>query len=420
MLVKRPLLLTILVLFGIDMKQLEWTGHYKESWGDNLVPDAFSHPAKVQPALARKIVEHIIEMGYIAPGSIVCDPFAGIAGFALACMRNGLHYRGVELEPKFHDLAQKNIELWNSRYKDHFPTWGTAEIIEGDSRRLVELLDGAGCVVSSPPFVDGLPQQDRNFTAPHDSTRNLQDAIYGDTPGQLGEMREGKPVAVVSSPPFEESIPNDDRKTRGNVYNGAAADGSHRGGSFRELSYGSDPANIGNDTGDTFWQAAAEIVAQCYQLLPPGGVAAWVTGDFVRKKKRVYFGRQWLALCESVGFVGLEWIIAWKREPGPVQMDIFGNGHDQSKDRISFFRRLANQKNPENAILNEDVIIVQKPGDGGGVGIVSSPPYSEAMGNGGRVTEIDIEKGLRLRRENYGHSPGQLGSMKEGDPPNSV
>ena len=30
-------------------------------------------------------------------------------------------------------------------------------------------------------------------------------------------------------------------------------------------------------------------------------------------------------------------------------------------ERVSFFRRLANEKNPDAAILNEDVIIVRKP-----------------------------------------------------------
>jgi hypothetical protein len=121
--------------------------------------------------------------------------------------------------------------------------------------------------------------------------------------------------------------------------------------------YGSTPENVGNMTSETFWTAAAEIVSQCYQLLKPGGYAAWVCGDFVRQGKRVYFGRQWLELCESVGFVGVEWITAWKQEPGPVQAGIFED-KDLSIDRVSFFRRLANKRNPDAAILNEDVIIV--------------------------------------------------------------
>jgi hypothetical protein len=125
--------------------------------------------------------------------------------------------------------------------------------------------------------------------------------------------------------------------------------------------YGSTPGNIGNNSGDTFWHAAAEIVQQCYQLLPVGGVAVWVTGNFRRNGEIVDFGGQWLALCESVGFVGLEHITAWKVEPRPTQLDIFGNAHDKDIHRVSFFRRLDNQKNPGKEILSQEVWIVQKP-----------------------------------------------------------
>lgn len=96
-------------------------------------------------------------------------------------------------------------------------------------------------------------------------------------------------------------------------------------------------------------------------MLRPGAVAAWVTGDFVRNKQRVPFGEQWLALCESVGFEPLLWAVAWKHEDHGAQLDIFGNATPLTKSRLSFFRRLANAKNPDSAILNEDVIFVRKP-----------------------------------------------------------
>jgi hypothetical protein len=90
-------------------------------------------------------------------------------------------------------------------------------------------------------------------------------------------------------------------------------------------------------------------------------VAAWVTGDFVRNGQRVPFGEQWLALCEAVGFEPLAWAVAWKTEHKGTQLDIFGNAHEKRVDRVSFFRQLANKRNPEAAILNEDVVFVRKP-----------------------------------------------------------
>ena len=108
--------------------------------------------------------------------------------------------------------------------------------------------------------------------------------------------------------------------------------------------YGTTPGNVGNDTGDSFWQAARAIVEQVYTVLKPGGCAAWVTGDFVRKGERVEFGRQWLELCEAVGFEPYAWAIAWKTESRGAQLDLAGRMHLNKVDRVSFFRRLANAR----------------------------------------------------------------------------
>lgn len=287
----------------VDIPRVDWYGCYDGSWQSApLVAEAYSHPAKVSFNLAERIYRHMLAEGWLRPGDAVLDPFGGVGGFGFHAALYGMHWTGVELEEKFVDLGRQNLDLWRSRYAPHFPGYGSARLVQGDSRRLVEVVMGAGGVVSSPPFENGVPQQDRAFSAPHDSTRNLQDATYGSTPG-----------------------------------------------------------NIGNNTGDTFWSAAALIVAQCYDILRPGCYAAWVTGDFVRNKKRVPFGEQWLALCESVGFEPVLWAVAWKAEQHGEQLDIFGNGHEHGKTKVSFFRRLANQKSPETAIVNEDVIFVRKP-----------------------------------------------------------
>ena len=66
-------------------------------------------------------------------------------------------------------------------------------------------------------------------------------------------------------------------------------------------------------------------------------------------------------LCESVGFEPVAWAVAWKTEYNGNQLDIFGGDVEKRTDRVSFFRRLANEKNPDAAILNEDVIFVRKP-----------------------------------------------------------
>jgi tRNA G10 N-methylase Trm11 len=393
------------------MKQLEWYGLYRDSWQGEIVEQAFAHPAKFSRGLIRAIYDHLIEQGYLKPGDKVIDPFGGVALGGLDAMRHGLHWTGVELEEKFVALAEQNIALWERRYRPHFPAWGTAAITQGDSRRLVELVGAADGALCSPPYANGAQHTGGDDTRPEFIRGGeLRYVDYGRTPGQLGSMREGDFDGALTSPPYADAVNgsgegpdarhdpiyhNGDNaykqssqteygRTPGNLGN-MAGDGYEavvtsppfeqvtnnvaRVGRAVEYtghrieSYGDHPANIGNDTGQTFWTAARQILEQTHQVLKPGAVAAFVCGDFVRNRQRVYFGRQWLALCEAVGFEPLEWITAWKTETHGTQLDIFGNGHARKVDRVSFFRRLANEKTPEAAILSEDVIIVRKPLD---------------------------------------------------------
>lgn len=453
------------------MRQLDWYGLYGDSWQGEITPEAFSHPAKYSRALIRKIYQHMLESGWIKPGDKVVDPFGGVALGAYHALQNGLVWWGCELEPKFVKLGNENIDLWNGRYSKHFAKWGTAVLIQGDSRNLAKNIQGyADMSLSSPPYADAR-------IGGMDSMRRSNDSIgdYGNTNGQLGSMKEGdlnaaissSPFgagetrnrsefqggeiasmmsraytqdkqgvtngnlahletkesdfhAAVSSPPYADAVKNGEGtgvrfdpvghkgdnaykassqaqygKSSGQLgamngggfeaavssspFEASMAGGTNtnsgilgqqhkgenrtNGGSFAKsllTDYGQANGQLGQDTGETFWMAARQIVEQTYQILKPGAYTAWVCGDFIRNKKRVYFGRQWMELCQAIGFEPIEWAVAWKREPGPIQTGMFGSV-DKTIDRVSFFRRLANEKNPDNAILNEDILFMQKP-----------------------------------------------------------
>jgi hypothetical protein len=216
--------------------------------------------------------------------------------------------------------------------------------------------------IASPPYADTIERGDgpgaRFDPAGHPGNPDKVSsaASYGATEGQLGGMD-----AVVSSPPFEASLDRakmpESFLRQAEIKHGR----TYTKESFKNEDYGATPGNVGNDTGDNFWTAARLIVEQTYAVLKPGAVASFVTGDFVRRGKRVEFGQQWLDLCTAVGFEPYAWAVAWKTEHKGSQLDIFGNVVEQRVDRVSFFRRLANERNPDAAILNEDVIFVRKP-----------------------------------------------------------
>ena len=350
-----------------NIARQDWHGCYNGGWqAAPLVPEAYSHPAKVSFALAERIYRHMLTEGWLVPGDVVVDPFGGIGGFAFHAALYGMHWTGIELEQKFVDLGNQNLALWSDRYAPHFPGYGTAVLVQGDSRRLVDLVTGAGGIVSSPPFAgslnDGLKDTDREKYVEFSRAGRSMGNTYGSTPGQLGAM----PAGVVTSPPYSETRidGNGDEGASGlRDENGDYLRGAEGWAKRKELGsrYGESAGNIGNNTGDTFWSAAAQIVAQCYAILRPGGYAAFVTGDFVRNKKRVPFGEQWLALCVACGFEPVLWAVAHKSEHLGTQASMFGDDVKLTRTRVSFFRRLANQNNPDAAITNEDVIFVRKP-----------------------------------------------------------
>jgi hypothetical protein len=202
----------------------DWRGLYSEGWQGEIAPDAFSHPAKFSRALIRAIYDHAAGEGWLAAGDVVVDPFGGVALGGIDAMRLGCHWIGCELEQKFVDLGRANIELWESRYRAHFPAWGTARLLQGDSRQLAAHLAGAGLAVSSPPYAGSVNQSDQandsgarierkaaagvdvakpvNVGGPNSVLRRPQ--AYGNETGQLGAMPEGDYSATlaVSSPPY--------------------------------------------------------------------------------------------------------------------------------------------------------------------------------------------------------------------------
>lgn len=230
----------------------EWHGLYGEGWGKSIVSEAFSHPAKFRPALIRHIYAHMFEEGWLRPGMTVLDPFAGVALGALHAMRNGLHWVGVELEPKFVALGQDNIALWDGRYMRLWAEWGSAVLIQGDSRELLAVLGNhVQGAVSSPPYTNSLhgqrggidwsKQNDRRDIAPH----GYLGGGYGDEPAQLAEMREGDLAAAISSPPFEDAVGSDDPDKRGGLYR----DPKRRGDRSLTGTYGETPGQLGTMKG---------------------------------------------------------------------------------------------------------------------------------------------------------------------------
>jgi hypothetical protein len=234
--------------------------------------------------------------------------------------------------------------------------------------------------ISSPPYADGCVHDTRQNPSTVRTgagtlkypwgTRKGGDALtgYGDTAGQLGTMAPGDVQAVVSSPPYEASLSH-----TGTINRALFADAHQRthlephgqyshAGEKDAGKYGTDPKQLGNTHGDTFWSAARTILEQTYAVLKPGGYAIWIVKDYVREGKIVPFSHQWRALCEHVGFVTLHEHHALLVE-SHAEMGLFGEPVTMYRvAKKGFFRRLHERKRPDLAIDYETIWCMRKKG----------------------------------------------------------
>jgi len=342
------------------MSQDDWTGCYDGGWKGLIVEEAFAHPAKFSRALIARMFQHAKDKGWIVPGSLILDPFGGVALGAFEAMRAGCQWVGVELEEKFLTLGNANIDLWNKRFAT-MPGWGTAVLLQGDSRCLSSIIhEQADLVCGSPPYAEGCAHTGGRDPKPeHIQGGPLPFVEYGTTEGQLGAMAPSDFSLIASSPPFESSSHAEHNPA--NMTAGKAA----RGGDsalrvkqdYAELQT---PGQLGRESSDTFWSAARQIVEQSFLLLKPGAVSMWVVKGFVRKGELVDFPHQWQAICESVGFQLLHEHHAMLTTELDEQFHLDGSSKRRTVERKSFFRRLAEKKGSPK-IDYETILCLRKP-----------------------------------------------------------
>lgn len=188
-----------------------WAGCYDSGWGEFITPESFAHPAKFAYGLIVRIVKHMLARGWVEPGDVVADPFGGIGTGGIVCAANGLNWVGVELEPRFVELAKKNFAL-NPWCRN-----GECTIIQGDSRNFVSLIGQCEAVVTSPPYAESIDHAPGNTKWDHSkgTPGNLKQSEYGQSPGQLAALPVGDVGAILTSPPYAEGLGHGGQSTGG-------------------------------------------------------------------------------------------------------------------------------------------------------------------------------------------------------------
>jgi len=147
----------------MKIKAIAWQGCYDDQWGDLIIPEAYAHPAKYSRGLIERIIQHGIERGYWKENDTIADPFGGVALGGIICGYHGLNFIGVELESKFVELGNQNLDL-------HRAKWAAlgysvdVRLIQGDSRRFAEIVQVTKEILTSRQSDVTIPQyeEDKN------------------------------------------------------------------------------------------------------------------------------------------------------------------------------------------------------------------------------------------------------------------
>ncbi|MER5337984.1 DNA methyltransferase [Micromonospora sp. NPDC002717] len=109
-----------------------------------------SHPGKMLPHLAAHAIS-----SYTAPGDLVFDPMCGSGTTLVEAMHLGRQGIGIDIEPRFTELAAANVALAASQ-----GAAGVAQVLTGDAKGLLDLVPASAVgrvslVLTSPPYGRG-------------------------------------------------------------------------------------------------------------------------------------------------------------------------------------------------------------------------------------------------------------------------
>src|ERR1043166_9043277 len=158
-----------------------WYGCYDDGWKGVITSESFAHPAKFSKALVERILDYMVEKGWIQQGADMGDTFGGVATGGILAAYRGFRWVGEELEVNFVRMGNDNITL----HADRLRRLGlpVPVLVQGDSRRFDAAVDA---VVTSPPYVSGGHHTDVMEGGNKNKRGQGELKGYGKTTGQIG------------------------------------------------------------------------------------------------------------------------------------------------------------------------------------------------------------------------------------------
>ncbi len=170
-----------------DLEPRAWL-KFQKSWFIHNPPPrragVLVHPAKFPETLAREFIEFFTKQD-----EAVLDPMAGTGSTLVAALRARRNSYGIELNPKYVDIARAAIAEERSRLGKSFHDLA-CDIRQGDATAILQKdLPRINYVLTSPPYWDMLHARGGATQKRRRSTAAL-DVLYSDDPRDLGNVHD--------------------------------------------------------------------------------------------------------------------------------------------------------------------------------------------------------------------------------------
>jgi DNA modification methylase len=147
------------------------------------------HPAKFPETLAQEFIEFFTKRG-----ETVLDPMAGTGSALVAALRAGRNSYGIELNPKYAEIAKQIIEEERAVLGEQIVNL-KSEIVNGDAAQFTnsQFTDSTfpiiNYILTSPPYWDMLHAKGAETQKKRRASAEL-DVHYSDDPNDLGNIRD--------------------------------------------------------------------------------------------------------------------------------------------------------------------------------------------------------------------------------------
>jgi len=174
-----------------DLDSKTWIKFQKSWFVHNPPPrdrSVLRHPAKFPETLAQEFIEFFTKRD-----QVVFDPMVGTGSTLIAALRAGRHSYGIELNPRYAEIASQLVEAELATQMDQRTTW-VARVITGDAAHLAQIISDhrippIDYVLTSPPYWDMLHSRGAATQTKRRSTIEL-DVVYSENPADLGNVAD--------------------------------------------------------------------------------------------------------------------------------------------------------------------------------------------------------------------------------------